>query len=132
MKSKMTRRDLLKKTSAAVVAGAVASGPLIFAKSGKFGHKGKVYPDQRRKYRDSKTGKIVWQMTDTPERTSHAQYFTQAGTTPDGEWLFYGSDRGCEKGQLKIFKMNMKSGQSIQITDSNKNVFPRWSHPSPD
>jgi len=132
MKSKMTRRDLLKKTSATVVVGAVASGPSIFAKSGKFGHKGKVYPDQRRKYRDSKTGKIVWQMTDTPERTSHAQYFTQAGTTPDGEWLFYGSDRGCEKGQLNIFKMTMKSGQSIQITDSNKNVFPRWSHPSPD
>lgn len=132
MKSKMTRRDLLKKTSVTVVAGAVASGPSIFAKSGKFGHKGKVYPDQRRKYRDSKTAKIVWQMTDTPGRISHAQYFTQAGTTPDGEWLFYGSDRGCEKGQLNIFKMNMKSGQSIQITDSNKNVFPRWSHPSPD
>lgn len=132
MNMKMTRRDFIKRTSATVVAGSVMGGTKIFAKSKKFGHKGKVYPDQRRKYRDSKTGHIVWQMTDTPGRTSHAQYFTQAGATPDGKWLFYGSDRGCEKEQLNIFKMNMETGESIQLTESNKNIFPRWSHPSPD
>jgi oligogalacturonide lyase len=129
---KMTRRDFIKKTSATVFAGTCVGAPTVLSSERKFGKKGQVYPDQRRKYRDSKTGHIVWQMTDTPGCVTHAQYFTQVGTTPDGEWLFYGSDRGCEKGQLNIFKMNLKTGESIQLTESNKNVFPRWSHPSPD
>ena len=129
---KITRREFIKRSSAAVVVGAVAGGPKIFANSGEFGHKGKIYPDQRRKYRDSKTGKTVWQMTDTPGRTTHAQYFTQTGTTPDGKWLFYSSDRGSEAEQLNLFKMNLETGESIQLTESTKDVKPRWSHPSPD
>lgn len=44
--------------------------------------KGKVYPDQRKKYKDSRSGRTVWRMTDTPGRTSHAQYFTQPAATP--------------------------------------------------
>lgn len=128
----MSRRDFLKKTSAAIAGGTVLAGPAILAKNGELGGKGKIYPDQRQKYRDSKSGHIVWQMTDTPDRTSHAQYFTQANTTPDGEWLFYGSDRGSQKGQLNIFKMNLETGESVQLTESDKNIFPRWSHPSPD
>lgn len=41
---------------------------------------------------DSRTGRTVWQMTDTPGRTTVAQYATQTMTTPDGRWLIYGSD----------------------------------------
>jgi len=128
---KMTRRDFIKQASAAVAAGTLG-GCTILSGSGSVGGKGQIYPDQRRKYTDSKTGHTVWQMTDTPGRITHAQYFSQPGTTPDGKWLLYGSDRGSEKGQLNLFKMNLQSGESIQLTESNKNLVPRWSHLSPD
>jgi len=122
----ITRRDFIKKTSAILAAPAVLS----FAET--TGKKGQVYPDQRRKYTDSKTGKTVWQMTDTPGCTTHAQYFTQPGTTPDGRWLLYGSDRGGEKGHLDLFKMDLKTGESVQLTESKRNLIPRWSHISQD
>jgi Tol biopolymer transport system component len=95
------------------------------------GSKGQVYPDQRQKYRDSRTGHIVWRMTNTPGCTTHAQYFTQPSTTPDGQWLVYGSDRGGPAGQLNLFKMDLRTGVSVQLTASTKHLMPRWSHISP-
>jgi oligogalacturonide lyase len=96
------------------------------------GKKGTVYPDQRRKYKDSKTGHTVWQMTDTPGQITKGQYATQNFSSPDGRWLVYGSDRGSEPGQLNLFKMDLKTGISIQLTESNKNLKPRWAHISTD
>jgi Tol biopolymer transport system component len=96
------------------------------------GKKGQIFPDRRRKYKDSRTGRTVWQMTNTPGGTSHAQYFTQPATTPDGQWLIYGSDQGRPPGRLNIFKMDLHTGVSVQLTDSDKNLKPRWSHLSPD
>ena len=114
MKPTISRRAFVKGTSAALAAGALVSGPNIFAAESERGLKGKVYPDQLRKYRDSRTGHKLLQMTDTPCRTSHAFYFTQAGTTPDGKWLFYGSDRAGPKGKLNLFKINLETGESIR------------------
>lgn len=94
--------------------------------------KGKIYPDQRKKYKDSRSGRAVWRMTDTPGRTSHAQYFTQPAATPDGRWLIYGSDRGSAEGQLNLFKMDLGTGTSVQMTASAAGLKPRWSHISPD
>src|SRR4029077_524070 len=98
----------------------------------RLGSKGKIYPDQRRKYKDSRSGHTVWQMTDTPGRTTVSQYATQPMSTPDGRWLLYGSDRGNEKGQLDIFKMDLHTGVSTQLTDSNRDLSFRWAHISPD
>src|SRR5262245_43786015 len=128
----MTRRDFVHKTTATLAASALYSAPHIFAAERTRSGKGAAFPDQRRKYRDSRTGHTVWQMTDTPGCTSHAFYFTQQGTTPDGEWLFYGSDRAGPKGQLNLFKMNRRTGESIQLTESVNHLWPRWAHPSPD
>ncbi len=114
---------------ASVSAGSV---PAIFSKNAKRGYKGKVYPDQRQKYRDPVSGKVVWKMTDTPGRITKGQYATQNFATPDGEWLVYGSDRGNIKGMLNLFKMNLKTGESIQLTESVVNCKPRWSHISYD
>ncbi|MFB3827189.1 MAG: oligogalacturonate lyase family protein [Bryobacteraceae bacterium] len=94
--------------------------------------KGQVYPDQRQKYKDSRSGRTVWRMTVTPGRMSHAQYFTQPAATPDGRWLIYGSDRGSPPGQLNLFKMDLRTGESVQLTGSNRDLKPRWSHLSPD
>jgi Tol biopolymer transport system component len=96
------------------------------------GSKGQIYSDQREKYKDSRTGHNVWRMTNTPGCTTHAQYFTNPATTPDGEWLIYGSDRGGPSGQLNLFKMNLHDGVSTQLTASTKDLKPRWSVISPD
>ncbi len=125
------RRDFLK-SSTAVIGSSLMTAPTILSSQSERGQKGKNYPDQRRKYRDSKSGHTVWQMTETPGRTSHAQYFTQPAATPDGRWLIYGSDRGSEAGQLNLFKMDLQTGISIQLTESNLKLMPRWSHISPD
>lgn len=114
---------------ASVVAGSV---PAIFSKSAGRGFKGKVYPDQRQKYRDTESGKVVWKMTNTPGRLTRGQYSTQNMATPDSEWLVYISDRGNVKGQLNMFKMNLRTGESIQLTDSRNDCKPRWAHISYD
>ncbi len=104
----------------------------IVIKNGERGYKAKVFPDQRRKYTDSRTGHTVWQMTDTPGRITSGQYATQNFSTPDGRWLVYGSDRGNDPGQMNLFKMDLQTGISIQLTDSTLNLTPRWGHISPD
>ncbi len=98
----------------------------------EMGKKGQIYPDQREKYKDSRSGRTVWRMTKTPGGLSHAQYFTQPATTPDGRWLIYGSSRGGAPKQLNLFKMDLKTGESVQLTESTRNLTPRWSHVSPD
>lgn len=104
----------------------------IFSSKEKMGKKGDVYHDQQRKFTDSKTGRTIWQMTDTPGRLTKAQYATQNMATPDCKWLVYGSDRGGEKGKLNLFKMNLQTGESIQLTESPEGVESRWAHISPD
>ena len=104
----------------------------ILSSGEKMGKKGDVYHDQQRKFTDSKTGRTIRQMTDTPGRLTKAQYATQNLATPDSKWLVYGSDRGGEKGKLNLFKMNLQTGESIQLTESNENVESRWAHISPD
>jgi hypothetical protein len=89
------------------------NAPTILVSEKKTGHICKVYPDQRKKYSDSKTGRTVWQLTDTPGRITKGQYATQRMATKDCEWLIYGSDRGNPKNQHNLFKMNLKSGESI-------------------
>ena len=106
--------------------------PIVMSSVKKFGGKGLVYPDHRRKFKDSKTGRTVWQMTDTPGRLTKAQYATQNMATPDSKWLVYGSDRGGEKGKLNLFKLNLETGESIQLTESTQNIESRWAHISPD
>ena len=127
----LSRRDFIKKTAAAALSGAIA--PRVFSKDEELsGHKGKVYPDQRKKYTDPESGKTVWQMTDTPGSTTTGQYATQNMATPDGRWLIYGSDRGSQKEQMNLFKMDLKTGESVQLTESDKDLTPRWSHISRD
>ena len=121
-----------EKTSATASTNTDVDAPIVLLNKEKMGKKGRVYPDQRRKYRDAKSGKVVWQMTDTPGRITRGQYATQNMATPDGEWIVYGSDRDNVKEQLNLFKMNLKTGESIQLTESTSDCQPRWAHISPD
>jgi Tol biopolymer transport system component len=128
----VNRRDLLKYAAVTTAATAGIKAQTSAAAKTRLGSKGKIYPDQRRKYKDSRSGHTVWQMTDTPGRTTVSQYATQPMSTPDGRWLLYGSDRGNAKGQLDIFKMDLHTGVSTQLTDSNRDLSFRWAHISPD
>ena len=120
----LTRRDLL--TSAVTVGAAVSLNPLIKPalaiddKATPLGKKGKAYPDERRKYTDSKSGKTVWQLTRTPAgRKSSYSYYNVPKTTPDGRWAVYTTDRwnGSPK-SLDLFKMDLRTGESVQLTES--------------
>jgi hypothetical protein len=102
------------------------------SRSSEFGHKGKIFPDQRRKYKDAKTGHTVWQMTDTPGHFTRAQYATQPMATPDSRFVVYGSDRAGELGQWNLFKLDLQTGESTQLTESTRHLVYRWSVISPD
>jgi oligogalacturonide lyase len=84
------------------------------------GKKGQGYPDERHKYTDSKSGKVVWQLTNMPEgRIASYSYYNVPKVTPDGRWAVYCSDRASEKaGRLELFKMDLRTGESVQLTDT--------------
>ena len=133
--SLLTRREFMEKSSVAAAAvssaGALAgaSEPRTLPQEGEnqapmskmegpVGKKGQTYPDQRRKYTDSKSGNTVWQLTNLPGHSSHVPYYSTAHATPDNRWLIYGSDRAGNKGQFNFFKMDLRTGESIQLTES--------------
>src|SRR5690242_17026406 len=121
--SKITRREFIEKTSSA---GAVASlGALLTPTAIQttrtpVGKIGQSYPDQRRKYTDSKSNHTVWQLTNVPPgRVAKFSYYNVPKTTPDSRWALYSSDRASAKpGSLNLFKMDLRTGESVQMTDA--------------
>lgn len=118
----LTRREFLKRTStsAAVFSSATvvlreASPQAARSTSGK---KGQTYPDQRRKFTDPRSGRTVWQLTDTPGRTTQTLYFTNRHATKDSKWLLYVSDRAGAAEHFDLYKMDLRTGESIQLTES--------------
>jgi Oligogalacturonate lyase len=118
----LTRREFLEGS-----VGMGALGPTIFQRpqpsasedGERTGKKGQVYPDQRQKVRDPKSGHTVWQLTNLmPARSAHMFYPTNRSATPDSRWQFYSSDRGGPKGRNDLFKMDLRTGESIQLTDT--------------
>jgi len=133
----LTRREFLEGTTAMGAFGATAfqggqegqegqrgqrgqrgqAGPK--AENQRTGKKGQVYPDARQKHTDSKSGHAVWQLTNLmPAHSAHMFYPTNRSTTPDGRWQIYGSDRGGSKGYVDLFKMDLRTGESVQMTES--------------
>lgn len=119
------RREFIKKTT---TAGAVASArgalftpTMLQTTNTPVGKKGQAYPDERRKHTDSKSGRTVWQLTNSaPGRTASYSYYNVAKVTPDGRWALYSSDRASAKaGKLNLFKMDLRTGESVQLTDSS-------------
>src|ERR1051326_5415945 len=81
------------------------------------GKKGKTYPSQRTKHTDSKSGRTVWQLSDTPGTTQVLHMYARH-TTPDSRFLFYISDRAGQKDRFNLFKMDLRTGESVQMTES--------------
>ena len=120
-----TRREFIEKTTAASaftsMGGAVLAPRMLQTPSAPAGKKGQAYPDERRSYTDSKSGRKVWQLTNMPSgRTASWSYYNVPKTTPDGRWGVYTSDRAsATAGRLNIFKMDLRTGESVQLTESS-------------
>lgn len=117
----LTRREFIRNMTATGVTIPAAGSVLVSstAQGGAAdGKKGKMYPSQRKSHKDAKSGRTVWQLTDTPGRTTQTLYFTNRHATLDSRWLVYASDRGSQAGKFNLFKMDLRSGESIQLTES--------------
>lgn len=117
---RLTRRQFV--TGAAAVGAAMSRGRALAAnaRAGAAqaqGRKGRVYPDQRRRFTDPKSGRTIWQLTNAGAATTKL-YFTNRSVTPDSRWLIYHSDRASAPGHFNLFKMDLRTGESIQLTES--------------
>src|SRR5262245_48276839 len=120
---RVTRREFIKTSTSAgavVSMGSLLTPTMIQTTKTPTGKKGQGYPDERRKYTDSKSGHVVWQLTKTPKgRNSSFSYYNVPKTTPDGRWALYTTDRyNPSPGMLDLFKMDLRTGESVQLTES--------------
>jgi oligogalacturonide lyase len=82
--------------------------------------KGKVYPSEKKVFKDAKMGVMIFQMTDHPS-IHHNLYFVNPSCTPDGKTVIFVSDRS---GAANLYKADIKSGEIVQLTDvDNLNSF---------
>jgi hypothetical protein len=74
---------------------------------------GRVYPPERRRYADPQTGHEVQQLTATGNNC-HLYYYNPS-VTPDGRYLIFYSER---TGLNNLFRLDLASGESVQLTDA--------------
>src|SRR5262245_5170281 len=113
-----TRRQFVRQTAS--IGAALCAGPALLARSSQQpGRKGQTYPDQRRKFTDPQSKYTIWQLTNAGGAAVKL-YFTNRSVTPDSRWLIYHSDRGSAPGHFNLFKMDLRTGESIQLTESGR------------
>ncbi len=118
---RLTRRQFVSKSAA--IGAALSGARALFAQqpqqaaSQEEGRKGKTYRDERRKFADPRSGHTVWQLTNAKRHTLKL-YYTNRAVTPDSRWMVYQSDRGSAPNGLNLFKMDLSTGESIQLTES--------------
>src|SRR3982074_1370234 len=95
----LSRRQFFRRTAAASATISVGSALISGTARAQTqrpavpkGKKGQAYPSQRKSHRDPKSGATVWQLTDTPGRTTQTLYYTNRHATRDSRWLIYVSD----------------------------------------
>jgi oligogalacturonide lyase len=72
-------------------------------------------------YQDEKTGRKVCQLTTTAN--NYHFYFLDNSFSQDDREIYFLSDRGApQDGIFNVFKMDLKSGKIIQITDEKNGV----------
>src|SRR6516162_1446972 len=92
--SGLTRRQFVATT--ATVGAALSGGQRLLSRANRPGapqdpgRKGKVYPDQRRRFTDPRSGYTIWQLTNAGAHSTKL-YFTNRSVTPDSRWLLYHS-----------------------------------------
>jgi len=76
--------------------------------------KGTIVKNEFYTYTDSFTGVNVTRLTN-PKTLNHHQYFYNKMISNDGRWLLY--SRADENNIRNIFKMDLNSGEAIQLTE---------------
>jgi len=74
---------------------------------------GTVYPPEGRWYADAQTGRPVRQLTSVGH--NYHLYFYNPTVTPDGRYVVFYSER---TGLTNLFRLDLSSGESVQLTDA--------------
>ena len=81
---------------------------------------GTVYPSEMHEYVDPVSGYAVKQLTS--QGINEHMYFTDNSFDPDGNGIYFVSDRGAESGHFNIFHMDLITGEMVQMTDEPEGV----------
>lgn len=77
---------------------------------------GTVYPSEKRTFTDKKSGAVITQLTS--QGINYHFYFTENSFDVDGKKLYFLSNRGHEGTEIcNVFRMNLESGEMVQLTD---------------
>lgn len=77
---------------------------------------GTVYPSEKRTYTDEKSGAQITQLTN--QRINYHFYFTENSFDLDGKTIYFLSNREHEGTEIcNLFKMDLDSGEMVQLTD---------------
>jgi hypothetical protein len=111
--SGVTRRQFVATTA---TVGAALSGGRLLARTTRpgaaqdTGRKGKVYPDQRRKFTDPRSGYTIWQLTNAGAPPSSC--ISDRSMTPDSRWLIYLWIAAAAA--INLFKMDLPAKHSYE------------------
>lgn len=76
---------------------------------------GKIFPSEMRQYTDPKSGRTITQLTQTG--LNDHMYFTDNSFDLDGQEIYFVSNRANKGNFFNIFKMDLTTGQMVQLTD---------------
>lgn len=82
---------------------------------------GTVYPSEKRTYTDPKSGALITQLTS--QGINYHFYFTENSFDLDGKTIYFLSNRGNEGTEIcNLFRMDLESGEMVQLTDDPAGV----------
>lgn len=82
---------------------------------------GTVYPSEKRTYTDPKSGAQITQLTN--QGINYHFYFTENSFELDGKAIYFLSNRGNEGTDIcNLFRMDLESGEMVQLTDDPAGV----------
>ncbi|MEH7331685.1 oligogalacturonate lyase family protein [Neobacillus drentensis] len=93
---------------------------------------GKKYPSEMKEYIDQKTGKVVKQLTSNGSNNFHF-YFTDNSFTLGDKEIYFLSDRSSPIPRIyNLFKMDLETGEMIQMTDEPEGIAPSFHTKPPE
>ncbi|MGG3561601.1 oligogalacturonate lyase family protein [Neobacillus rhizosphaerae] len=93
---------------------------------------GKEFPSEIKEYVDQKTGNVVKQLTSNGSNNHHF-YFTDNSFSADDKEIYFLSDRSSSKPEVyNLFKMELETGQMVQLTNEPEGVAPSFHTKTPE
>lgn len=82
---------------------------------------GQEFKSEKRSFRDSKTGREIWQLT-SGNTNNYQFYFTDNSFSLGDREIYFLSDRGGRPEVFNIFRMDLDTGAMVQLTDEPDGV----------